>query len=67
MTISGGKTGGASAPWPFLQAGQALFKESFAPLRDNLPWQIKPLADLLVRQSLGGKEDDLGTHDITIL
>jgi len=54
-------------PWPFLQAGQALFKESFAPLRDNLPWHIKSLADLLVLQSLGGKEDDLGTHDITIL
>jgi len=49
-----------------MKACQALVKEAFTPLRNNLSRQIEPLADLFVRESLGGEEDDLGTHNITI-
>jgi hypothetical protein len=44
-----------------------LVKEALSPFGADLSWQIKPLANLLVGKPLGGKEDDLGSHDITIL
>jgi len=66
MTISGGKKRGAPAPWPLLQTDQALFEEAFSPLRYDLPWQLEPLGDLLVRQAVGSQEDNLGPHDIAI-
>jgi hypothetical protein len=65
-TISGGKTAGPSAPWPFLKASQAFLEEAFAPLRDDLAWQLEPFSDLFVGEALSGEEDDLGAHDIAI-
>jgi hypothetical protein len=49
-----------------LQAGQALLEEALAPLRYDLSWQVQLFADLLVGQTLSGKEDNLGPHDISI-
>jgi len=66
MTISGGKSAGSAAPWPFLKPGQAFLKEAFSPLGDDLPWQVEALSDLLVGEALCGKEDDLGAHDFAI-
>src|SRR6266540_1159974 len=40
MVTSGGKDGGSSSPGAFLQAGQALLVEAFAPLGNDLAiWQ----------------------------
>jgi hypothetical protein len=66
MTISGGKSAGPAAPWPFLKSGQAFLEEAFSPLRDDLPWQVEAFSDLLVGEAIGGEEDDFGAHDITI-
>jgi hypothetical protein len=48
IMTSGGKSAGSPAPWHFLEASQALVKEAFTPFGDNLPGQIKTLADLFV-------------------
>jgi hypothetical protein len=66
MTISGGKITGTPASWPFLQTGQTLIKETLSPLGDNLPRQIQTFPDLFVPKALGGKEDNFGTHDISV-
>jgi hypothetical protein len=65
-TISGGKKAGSSAPGLLLQASQALVEEALAPLRYDLSRQVQAFADLLVGQTLSGKEDNLGPHDISI-
>jgi hypothetical protein len=49
-----------------LQASQALVEEALAPLRYDLSRQVQAFADLLVGQTLSGKEDNLGAHDISI-
>jgi len=64
--ISGGKSAGPPAPWPFLKSGQAFLEEAFSPLRDNLPWQVEALSDFFIGKAFGGEEYDPGTHDITI-
>ena len=65
-TTLGGKAGRAPAARPLLQAAQALLKESFTPLADNLTGRIEPRRDLVVAQSLSGVERDLGSDDIAI-
>jgi hypothetical protein len=49
-----------------LQASQALVEEALAPLRYDLSRQVQAFADLLVGQTLSGKEDNFGPHDISI-
>jgi hypothetical protein len=66
ITISGGKSAGPPAPWSFLKTGQAFFEEAFSPLRDDLPWQVESLADLLIGKAFCSKKDDLGANDIAI-
>jgi hypothetical protein len=66
MMISGGKDARAPAPWPSLKAGQAFLEETFAPLRYNLTGHVKASADLPIGKTIGGKEHNLGSHDITI-
>src|SRR4030042_1571397 len=65
-TISGGKKAGSSAPGQLLQTSQALLEEALAPLRYDLSRQVQAFADLLVGQTLSGKEDNFGPHDISI-
>jgi len=49
-----------------LQASHALVEESLAPLRYDLSRQVQAFDDLLVGQTLSGKEDNLGPYDISI-
>jgi len=49
-----------------LQAGGTVLEETPPPLRDDLTGHVQSLPDLLVLQTLGGKEGDLGSNDITI-
>jgi len=49
-----------------LQASQTLAEEALAPLRYDLSRQVQAFADLLVGQTLSGKEDNFGPHDISI-
>jgi len=64
----GGRPCRARPPLPgeFLRAGHSLLKEALAPLADDLARRIEALGDLVVAQSLCGKQHDLGSDDVTI-
>jgi hypothetical protein len=65
MTTLGGKPARSPAPWQILETGQALFEKTLPPLADNLSWHLQLLADLLVFEALGGKQNGLGSdHNI---
>jgi hypothetical protein len=49
-----------------LQAVETVFKESLAPLADNLGGGVQTNSDVLVLQASGRQEDDLGPDDFTI-
>ena len=50
----------------FLEPGQAVLEEPFAPLRHDLPAGVEPGGDLVVVETVGGHEHDLGPHHISI-
>ena len=63
MTSSGGKNGRTPGTGKIFQTVQALLKEAFAPLADNLSGERNPVGNLVVPQALRGQEDRLGSHD----
>ena len=65
-TTLGGKPGGTSTPGLFLQPSESLFKEAFAPFRDDLSRRVQTGCDLIIGESGGGVKDDLGPNDISI-
>ena len=65
-TTAGGKSARSSSPGSLAKPGEAFLEETLAPLGHDLTGQVQALADLLVAQTLSGKEDDLGAHDVAI-
>jgi hypothetical protein len=65
-TTLGGKAGWSPAPRLFLQPREALLKEPFAPLTDDLSWRIKLGCDLVIVQTLGRVENDFGPNNVPI-
>jgi hypothetical protein len=65
-TTAGGKDTRPTLPREFFQAGHSLLEEALAPLADDLAGRIQALGDLVVGQSLGGVQDDLGSNHIAI-
>jgi hypothetical protein len=65
MTV-GGKAGWTPAARLLIEAREAVLEEAMAPFADNLPWRIQPHADLVVAETGGGEEHDLGADDVTI-
>jgi len=43
-----------------------LLEKALAPLGDDLEGVVEATGDLLVFQALGGHEDDLGSHHVSI-
>src|SRR6266542_6898637 len=66
MATSGGEGRGSSTAGAFLQAGQTLEVEAFAPLGDDLSAGVQPGGDLVVVQAVCGHEHDLGTDHVSI-
>ena len=65
MTL-GGKAGGAPASRLFVETGKTFAEEPLAPFADDLARGIQAGGNDVVRQSLGGQQDQLGTYDVTI-
>jgi hypothetical protein len=63
---SGGKDRGSTSPGTLFEAGQAIFEEPFSPLRHNLSTGVEASCDLVIVQTLGGHEHDLGSHYLSI-
>lgn len=66
MATLGGKAGRTPAPRALFETSQAFLKEAFSPLADDLSRRIESLGDFIVRQPLGGIENDSGSHYVTI-
>src|SRR5450759_4237070 len=66
ITNSGGKNIGTTATRSFFEAGQPFFKKALAPHADHLAAAVEPSSDLVVVQTLGCQEHDLGPKDIAI-
>src|SRR5665213_4286081 len=66
MTNSGGKNIGTTAARSFFEAGQPFFEKPLAPHADHLAAAVEPPGDLVVAQTLGCQEHDLGPKDIAI-
>jgi hypothetical protein len=65
MTL-GRKAGWTPATRFLVEAREALLEEPVAPLADDLSRGIQPRADLIVAETSGRQEDDLGADNITI-
>ena len=65
-TTSGGETPRAPGAGAFLQSRQALIKKALSPLTDNLAAHIKARGNLVITQSLRGKQDHLRTDHFII-
>jgi hypothetical protein len=65
-TTVGGKAGWTPAPRLLLETREAVLEEAMAPFTDDLSWRIQPHADLVVTETGGGEEHDLGPDDVTI-
>jgi hypothetical protein len=65
-TVSGGKERGSSAAREFLEAREALFKETLPPFANDLSRGIESVGDLIVGEAGSGIEDDLGPDNISI-
>ena len=63
---SGGKDRGTTSAGAFLEAREAFLEEPFAPLADNLAARVESRGNLIVGESFGGKEDDLGPDYVSI-
>jgi hypothetical protein len=56
----------APAPWPLIEAGQAMFAEALAPLADDLSRCIEAGGNDIICEPLCREEHDLGSDDIPI-
>ena len=65
-TTSGGKDRGSTAPGALFEPGETLLEEPLTPLRDDLASGVQPPGDLVVVESLGGHEHDLGSDHFSI-
>ena len=65
-TRLGGKERWAPGAGALLQAPQTLSEEALAPLADHLARAIQAGCDLIVLESLGGVQHDLGADDVPI-
>jgi hypothetical protein len=65
-TTSGGKNARSSSPGSLAKPGEAFLEETLAPLGHDLTGQVQALANFFVAQTLSGKKNDLGAHDIAI-
>jgi hypothetical protein len=65
MTL-GGKAGWTPAARLLVEAREAVLEEAMAPLADDLSWRIQPRANLVVVETSGREEHDLGANHITI-
>jgi hypothetical protein len=65
MTV-GGKAGWTPAARLLVEAREAVLKKAMAPLTDDLARRIQPGADLVVAETGGCQEHDLGSDDISI-
>src|SRR5258706_16173823 len=61
-TTSGGKNSGPPRALAFLQSRHAVLEEAPPPLTHHVAPHIQSGGDLVVAESLGGKENHLGTH-----
>lgn len=66
MTISGGKSSGATRAIGVLQSGQALLKEALTPFTDDIPSDMQMLSDLVIGESLGSEQDHLSALNLKI-
>jgi len=63
---SGGKDRGTTSAGAFLEAREAFLEETFAPLADDLAARVESRRNLIVAESLGGEEHDLGPDYVSI-
>jgi len=66
MTISGGKSSGATRAIEVLQSGQALLKEALTPFTDDIPADMQVLSDLVIGETLGSEQDHLSALNLKI-
>jgi hypothetical protein len=65
MTL-GGKTGWTPAARLLVEARQAVLEEAMAPFADDLPRRVQARPDLVVPETGGREEHNLGADNITI-
>ncbi len=65
-TTLGGKERWTTAPLSLFEAAEALFKEAFAPLADDLSWRVQTGSDFVVSEALCGVEHDPSSDDVSI-
>jgi hypothetical protein len=65
MTL-GGKAGWTPAARLLVEAREAVLEEAMAPLADDLSWRVQARADLVVPETGGCEEHDLGADNLTI-
>lgn len=65
MTL-GGKAGWTPAARLLVEAREAVLEEAMAPLADDLAWRVQPGANLVVAETNGREEHNLGANDISI-
>jgi hypothetical protein len=65
MTL-GGKAGWTPAARLLVEPREAVLEEAMAPLTDDLSWRIQPGPNLVVAETGGREEHDLGADNITI-
>src|SRR5450759_4481038 len=63
-TTSGGKSSGTTRAQTFLQTRQTVLVEPLAPLTYHVAPNVQSHSDLVITESLGGKENHLGARDI---
>jgi len=63
---SGGKDRGTTSAGAFLEAREAFLEETFAPLADDLAARVESRGNLIVAESFGGEEHDLGPDNVSI-
>jgi len=63
---SGGKDRGTTSAGAFLEAREAFLEETFAPLADDLAARVESRRNLIVTESFGGEEHDLGPDYVSI-
>jgi hypothetical protein len=66
VTTRGGKSRGSTSAGTILKSREALLEEALAPLAHDGTWHVETLSDLLVLETLGGEQHDLGTHHVPI-
>jgi hypothetical protein len=65
-TSSGGKRPGATRAGTFLEPGQTLLEEAFAPHAYDLAAGIETSGDLVVGQALSGEQNHLGAKHLEV-